>query len=260
MSDDLEPKAAGAVRIVSWNVAAGFANKLSRLADLDADVAIVPEACHEGRLRKAGVDDFASMDWVGRFPARGLAVLGFGRWRTTMQAKVWDQRIEWTLPCTAKGPGGTEFGVVGCWALNKSPRFDPTDLKVPLGAQLPTTYPDLLAGPAVVAGDFNNNTIWDKPGNPRNWATTAEALEGIGLTSAYHRFFDERFGEETRPTHWWRRSAETTFHIDYCFVPKHWTVTQVWVGRHEEWLRKGDGSDHAPLVVDVVPSGAKETA
>lgn len=261
MTRELEPKAGGAVRIVTWNVAAGFANKVHRIADeLDADIAVVCEACNEGRLRKAGSTDFRSMDWIGRSQSRGLAVMGFGSWNTSMYESVWDQRLEWALPTKATGPARQSFNVIGCWAFNKRAHHDPTDFQQSQGTQIPALYPSLVAGPTVIAGDFNSNLIWDKPGKTTNWQQTLDAMDNIGLASAYHSFFGEDQGTETSPTHWWKRSTDTTFHIDYCFVPTSWDITQVWVGGPEAWLRKGDGSDHAPLVVDVVPNAndAKE--
>ena len=254
MTEQLEDKQSGAVRIVTWNVAAGSAKKVPRVwGELDADVAVLCEVCTEGKLRKTAVDGFRTMDWVGRIQQRGLAVLGFGSWKTKMHDAMWDQRIEWTLPAKATGPGKVEFDIVGCWAFNKRAHFDPTDYQQAQGEQIPAAYPKLFDGPTVVAGDFNNSKIWDKPGKPRNWMNTVEVMEQHGLVSAYHRFFEEEQGEETRPTHWWKRSTESTYHIDHCFVPAHWDITQVWVGGPGDWLRKGDGSDHAPLVVDVVP-------
>ncbi len=254
MSEALQPKVPGAVRIVSWNVAAGFAEKLPRLVELEPDVAVATEVCTEGKLRKAGADGFATMDWVGRIQTRGLAVMGFGAWKTKMYDAMWDQRLEWTLPAKATGPSKATFDVIGVWAFNKRAHVDPSNFQQSQGEQLPTIYPKLFGRPTVVAGDFNNSVVWDKPGKPRNWRRVIETMSELNLVSAYHTHFDEQPGEESRATHWWKRSTESTFHIDYCFVPKDWTITQVWVGSAEDWLRKTDGSDHAPLVVDVVPA------
>lgn len=110
--------------------------------------------------------------------------------------------------------------------------------------------------PTVITGDFNNGKVFEK-GKPRDWRHVVARYEEVGLVSAYHSFFNEAPGEETHPTHWWTRNADRPFHIDYCFVPNNWDITQVWVGHHTDWLRKGDGSDHAPMVVDaIVPKPA----
>jgi len=254
MREPLETKHPDAVRIVTWNIATGSGKKVPRVAgELKADVAVLCEVGNEGKLRKAGVDHVRTMDWVGRFQTRGVGVLGFGPWKTKMYDAMWDQRIEWTLPAKVKGPGKVEFDIVGCLAKNKSAHVDPTDYQQAQGEQIPTAYPKLFEGPTVVAGDFNNSKVWDEPGKPRNWMNTVEAMERHGLVSAYHRFFGEEQGEESRATLWWKWSTDKHFHIDYCFVPADWDITQVWVGGPDDWLRKGDGSDHAPVVVDLVP-------
>ncbi len=249
----LEPKADGATRIVAWNCGAGFQNKIGRLIDeLRPDVAIVSEACNEGRLRAAGVKGFASMDWIGRYSTRGLGVLTFGSTRGRMYAKDWDQRLEWVLP--SRITSSTSFNLLGVWAMNHRAKIDvESGAGRTQGARALDTYGDLLDEPTVIAGDFNNNAIWDK-GTERGWRTTMARYEEVGLVSAYHQFFGEHPGEESRATYWWQRNVEQGYHIDYCFVPRTWTIAQVWLGPHESWLRSGDGSDHAPIVVDVFPT------
>ena len=44
------------------------------------------------------------------------------------------------------------------------------------------------------------------------------------------------------------RKAEAPFHLDYLFVPTHWTIKSVVLGEPNEWLQY---SDHCPLVVEV---------
>ena len=55
--------------------------------------------------------------------------------------------------------------------------------------------------------------------------------------SAYHSFCGESFGEETRPTHYFRRKEDATFHLDYVFclsVPWAQHITKVEVGRYDD--------------------------
>jgi endonuclease/exonuclease/phosphatase family metal-dependent hydrolase len=85
-------------------------------------------------------------------------------------------------------------------------------------------YKGLLAdGPAVVAGDFNSNAIWDRENPGANHSMAVELLAGCDLVSAYHEFFDEPHGQENheRATHYHGWKSDRPFHIDYCFVPRH---------------------------------------
>jgi endonuclease/exonuclease/phosphatase family metal-dependent hydrolase len=75
-------------------------------------------------------------------------------------------------------------------------------------------------------------------------------MDDLHLVSAYHVYFGEEFGSETRATHFFRGKPDAPFHLDYCLVPESWkqAITRVEVGTHDEWHRH---SDHAPLIVDL---------
>jgi exodeoxyribonuclease-3 len=112
----------------------------------------------------------------------------------------------------------------------------------------------LSDGPAIVAGDFNNNVIWHKPGYWINHGISVAILESYGLVSAYHARTGEQQGEETMPTLYWRdrRKGGPTYHIDYVFLPRAWLdrIRGFDVGSFEEWCGSGL-SDHVPVVADV---------
>lgn len=98
--------------------------------------------------------------------------------------------------------------------------------------------------PTIVLGDFNQSACY------KGWPTLQTLLDGLGLASAYHNFFHEDFGKETRPTHFHHGKEEKPFHLDYCFLPKEWIpmIDRVEVGTYSEW---GQISDHVPLIVDL---------
>jgi endonuclease/exonuclease/phosphatase family metal-dependent hydrolase len=72
--------------------------------------------------------------------------------------------------------------------------------------------------------------------------------------SAYHDFFGEEHGHESRATHYFQWNEAKPSHIDYCFVPRAWSgrIRSVTVGTYADWARD---SDHRPLVVDVAAGG-----
>src|SRR5262249_45041452 len=118
-----------------------------------------------------------------------------------------------------------------------------------------TKYKSFLSErPAVVAGDFNNNAIWHRPGWRINHLNAVTILEGYGLVSAYHTLKGELQGCESIPTIFWRdrRKDGPTYHIDYVFVPRQWTdrISELTVGTYEDWCGSGL-SDHVPIVVEV---------
>jgi endonuclease/exonuclease/phosphatase family metal-dependent hydrolase len=95
-------------------------------------------------------------------------------------------------------------------------------------------------------GDFNQNLSF----RDDNMKTLLEITDALGLVSAYHSFFQEDFGEETRPTHFPHGKGRKSSHLDYCFLPKEWIpmIDRVEVGTYSEW---GQISDHVPLIVDL---------
>jgi hypothetical protein len=54
--------------------------------------------------------------------------------------------------------------------------------------------------PTVICGDFNSNTIFDPGRKKKTHSSLVQLLAKHGLASAYHEFFAESHGKETRPT------------------------------------------------------------
>jgi exodeoxyribonuclease-3 len=67
------------------------------------------------------------------------------------------------------------------------------------------------------------------------------------IRSAYHEFFNEKFGKETRPTFFMHHSENKPYHIDYCFASSDFNVRNAEVGNFQDWIMR---SDHVPLIVD----------
>jgi len=241
------------MRLVAWNCNMALARKFAALLALRPDVAVISECARPERLRerlplaRLGVD----LAWVGRNPHKGLAVLGFKGTRVRLLPGH-DPSLEFIAPVRVDGP--VPFTLLAVWAQNASGGHTRKDQPGPLLTGL-ARYRDLLAaGPAAVAGDFNNNVFWDRPGWAINHANAVTALESLGLVSAYHAARGEAQGAERTPTHYWRdrKKDGPTYHIDYIFVPRAWLahLAAMRVGRFAAWCGSGL-SDHVPLSVDL---------
>ena len=106
-----------------------------------------------------------------------------------------------------------------------------------------------------MAGDFNQNVIWDRPrATERNHSRTITACSEAGLVSVYHEWTGENHGEELAPTIYSRNRTEDgpRYHIDYAFIPREWfpSITSLQVGSYADWVGS-KRSDHVPLVIDV---------
>ena len=159
--------------------------------------------------------------------------------------------------CPVQVEGPTHFFLLAVWSK--------TDLHyryVEAVHRAVDCYSDLIAEqPAIIIGDFNSNRLWDYKRPPdQNHTGLVRKLAAMGIVSAYHDFFSEDHGSETRPTLYFRKSQRQTYHIDYCFLPTAWRayMRSVELGSYNDWIAS---SDHVPLCVDLeLPKSHRRTA
>ena len=210
----------------------------------EPDIAIVP-ACEspQGLWGKQPLLAPIPMEWVGDNEYKGLAVLAFNGFRIHRHPD-YDSNRHWMLPVEVRGPA--DFHLLAVWAVNQQiPQREGEEL---LGQSLEPAkcyHAFLTAGPAIVAGGFNNNV---------RHVRTVAGLERLGMASAYHVGRSELHGKEVLATLYGRgrKPDGPKHHVDYCFLPMEWCshLREVEVGKFDAWVGKGL-SDHVPLVVDV---------
>lgn len=237
------------MRIVAWNLAGASAEKLERLRALKPDVAVVPE-CTLAAAQASGLPHA----WCGTRGEKGLAVFGFGGVGVERLGSD-EPEHQWVMP--VRITGDLSFTLFAVWADNDRQRMrereGSADPSGPLRLALRTHHTLLRKGPVVVAGDFNHNAVWDEPLRSSNHSYAVADLASVGLESAYHRARACVQGEEPEATFYMEKDAAKPHHLDHCFVPADWAVTNVTVGSHVAHCAVGGPSDHAPLVVDVDP-------
>ena len=241
------------MRLVAWNCNMALHRKLGALLALRPDVAVVSECASPDRLvRQLEAGALGSKPvWVGANPDKGLAVFGFNGFRVAL-AKGHDRGLDFIAPVNVNGPA--RFRLLAVWAQNASGGNTRKDQAGPLHHAL-TRYADLLKSrKRIVAGDFNNNVLWDRPGWAINHADAVGILANNRLVSAYHELRGEAQGAETVPTLYWRdrKKGGPTYHIDYVFLPRAWLrrVRAFEIGTFEDWCGNGL-SDHVPLILDL---------
>jgi exodeoxyribonuclease-3 len=183
--------------------------------------------------------------WVGDNPHKGLAVISFTGSKLVLDASCRNTN-QYIAPVHVNGK--YPFRLLAVWdhndrkeGLNKKPG--------PLLRALDDSAEFCEDNDFVVAGDFNNNPLWDKSNGPNNMTRIVDELLKRELVSLYHHKTGERFGSEGCATYWHYRKHP--HHIDYIFVPRSWLSKLVSfdVGTFEEWCLTGL-SDHAPLIAD----------
>ncbi len=225
--------------------------KFDALLALEPDIAVICECADPSTLRERGLELDHDPVWIGRNRHKGLGVFAFNGHRVEL-AEPFYPTLRFVAPVRVDGPHG--LNMLAVWAQNMSGGNTRKLQAGPFRRALTKYRSFLCDGPTVVAGDLNNNVIWDKPGWRINHATAVSLLEDMSLVSAYHEVCGEDQGREGAPTIYWRdrKKDGPTYHLDYVFVPRSWVenISELTVGSFEDWCGSGL-SDHVPVVVDL---------
>jgi endonuclease/exonuclease/phosphatase family metal-dependent hydrolase len=201
---------------------------------LQPDVVILQEVAKKDIL----VQQRPFAAWTGANPNKGLGVIGFADARYKMTESA-DPNLPWHLPVSVDG-----LNLVALWAhqLNRELRY------VRVTHEIVDRHAKFLAGgKALLIGDFNSNTVWDRAHPGRNHSMLVEKLAGLALSSVYHRDEAMDHGAEVTKTYFHAKNMRFGHHIDYAFLSDG-TSASLRVGEAEDWLAH---SDHMPLILDL---------
>ena len=227
------------MKIVSWNCPNKFAEKAHLIHEMRPDIAIIQECARKdvAVLQREGY----SALWFGSNENKGLAVFASSPW---IIQEIAPPENTWVVPIRISGP--TDFVLLAIWAWRAPSRGYAGYVDQLYEAF--KNHPEWFdCGPVIAAGDFNRSAKFNKHISGDNHSSIVSLLEERGLTSAYHHFYKEEQGDETRHTHHHLWNREKPFHLDYIFIPKSWCtrLNSMNVGTVEEWIGH---SDHCPIV------------
>lgn len=234
------------MRLIVWNCNMAFRKKASLLLEYDPDIIVVPECENPGALKfPAGTKQPGGIAWHGDNPNKGLGVFSYNGYRVKL-LRVHNADFKTILPLSVT-LGEFKFTLFAVWANN------PADKKNQYVGQVWQAihhYEKLIKGSRTIfAGDFNSNTIWDKPKRIGNHSDVVQVFDKKRITSVYHHHFEQKHGTEEHASFYLYRHADKPYHLDYCFASKDFIaqLKHVEMGTHEKWC---DYSDHPPLIVD----------
>ncbi len=232
------------MRFVTWNCRIGaFRGKAQRIAPLRSDVHVAQEVeSIENVLLFGGEYQPTYRDRMSdpAYPRRAVGVFSY---TDTALKSVDSFEPLYGFRRYEGRRGDLLFQAVGVWTAATDTR-ETSYMQAHEGIRRHGDW--IRRHPTVILGDFNDNASYRTP----HWQRLLDLMRPLGLESAYHRYFAEAFGAETRPTHFHGGRETAPFHLDYCFVPKAWAdrLTRVEVGKYEDWHAH---SDHVPLIVDI---------
>ncbi len=211
------------------------------------DILIVPECEHPDKLVfDNNTPKPSSMLWFGSNPHKGLGIFAYNDFTLKLR-RMYNPELKLIVPIAA-GNGKETFTLYAIWANNPA---DPDGQYVEQVWKAIHYYRKHLKNKqTILAGDFNSNTIWDRPHRAGNHSSVVKFLEKKKIYSAYHVHHQQEQGKEAHPTLYMYRHKDKPYHIDYCFVSEDLAarLLAVEIGEHGYWSKY---SDHVPVMVTV---------
>jgi len=233
------------MRIITWNCNMSFRKKADMILLYKPDILIVPECEHPEKL----IFNHTNLKpkdilWFGHNQHKGLAVFSYSHFRFKV-LDVHNDNLKMIVPLAVTG-GQFDFNLFAVWANNPK---DPEGHYITQVWKAVHYYDSLLKNQrTILIGDFNSNTIWDKPRREGNHSTVVEHLEKKGIHSLYHKHFKQIQGKEKHATLYMYRHKDKSYHIDYCFASEDFAkkLKSVEIGDYNFWRKY---SDHVPVIV-----------
>jgi hypothetical protein len=220
-----------------------YRKKAAAILHGNPDIAIIPECEHPDKLNfPAGVRLPTDSFWAGVNKNKGIGIFSYGDYRFSLH-KRYKPDFRNIVPLVVTG-GKIDFTLFAIWANN------PLDKGYEYIGQVWKAlryYEDLLRPEkTILAGDFNSNTIWDKPRREGNHSSIVALLETKKIYSSYHVFHKQQPGQEKHNTLFMYRKEDKGYHIDYCFASRDFLkkLVEVKIGEHKDWSGHSDHSPH----------------
>lgn len=233
------------MKIITWNCNMAFRKKAEYILPFKPDILIVPECEHPDKLKfREGVRIPDNILWHGDNVNKGLGVFSYNNYKFRL-LKNHNKDFKNILPISVTGPD-TNFMLFAVWANHPADKDGPYVTQVWKAIH---HYDKLIKRKnTILAGDFNSNSIWDRPRRIGNHTDVVTHLAKKKISSTYHTFHNQLHGKEAHPTQFMYRHGDKPYHLDYCFVSSDLIakMVNVEVGTYEDWKLY---SDHKPLIV-----------
>ena len=231
------------MKIITWNCNMAFRKKVNMVLQYQPDLLVIPECEHADKIIFPRPP--TSAIWYGDNPHKGVGVFSFGNYKLELLG-CYDPSFKTILPIAVSGDN-INFTLFAIWANNP---HDKGNQYIGQIWKAIHHYQHLIKPTrTILIGDFNSNSIWDKPRRVGNHTHVVEKLGSKQIKSVYHHHFDQVHGSEEQPTFNLYKNPNKPYHIDYCFVSEDilLKLASVKIGSYNQWR---EYSDHLPLIVD----------
>ncbi len=232
------------MKLTTWNCNMAFRKKAAIILTTKPDILIVPECEHPDKLIFTKETPKATSHvWFGENKNKGLGIFSYSNY-TIEILNIHNPEFKYILPLSVYNDTIT-FIIFAIWA-QKPQKNDCYTEQIWNAVHF---YKDLLTNDNVIlAGDFNSNSIWDKPNRICNHTNLVNFLNSKNIHSSYHKFNNQEHGKESSPTLYMHRKIDKPYHIDFCFASQNLLrrISDVDIGTYDSWAHY---SDHQPLTV-----------
>lgn len=233
------------MKIITWNCNMAFRKKAHGILQFKPDIAVIQECEHPDKLIfNQNTPEPADLLWIGENKNKGLGIFSYSSFKLKLH-KTYNPDLKLIAPVQVIN-GQTSFMLYAIWANN--PKDKDGQYITQVWKALAYYQKNIKKKNTVLIGDFNSNTIWDKPRRQGNHSTVVQQLGAKGIYSVYHRHFMQEQGKEQHPTHYLYRHQNKPYHLDYCFASSDiiHNLQSVEVGDFDSWKQY---SDHMPLII-----------
>ena len=221
-----------------------FRKKAAVILKHQPDILVIPECEHPDNLEFANdICKPTNALWFGANKHKGLGIFSYNDF--SLQAlDCHNPRLRTIVPVLVTRKR-FQFNLYAIWAWNPNDRDGAYVTQVWKAIH---HYDHLLSNrKTMLVGDFNSNTIWDRPRREGNHSTVVEKLKKKGIHSVYHRHYKQVQGKEEHPTFYLYKHQDKPYHLDYCFASSDLMrkLETVEIGDHSTW---SPYSDHVPVM------------
>jgi exonuclease III len=221
-----------------------FRKKAALIMAARPDILVVPECEHPKKI-DFGDGSLKPTDalWFGQNHHKGLGIFSYGDFHLRKK-RSHTEDLKHIVPVTVSNKGLT-INLFAIWANSPD---DPDGQYVEQVWKAIHHYKNIIRRKqTILIGDFNSNTIWDRPRRIGNHSAVVKKLNRKGIRSVYHSYFGQTHGKEEHSTFYLYKHRDKPYHIDYCFASEDLMtkLTSVEVGAFDNWKVY---SDHMPLI------------
>lgn len=208
------------------------------LEEFSADILVIQECENPETSKDDKYKNWATnYIWTGENLNKGLAI--FANNKVKLSKQDWDSGgLKYFISCRVND----SFNLIAVWCHG-----DTSDFQYIGQFWKYLQLNKLKFENCIITGDFNSNSIWDKPLRTWNHSDIVRELKELKIESFYHLDKIEEQGKETTPTLYLQRNLNKAYHIDYIFGSEVFfsRLKYVTIGQPEKWLGI---SDHMPVL------------